>query len=76
MHFERTHANRERDINPIASLWPLLLPRSLCVYTFHANDTELPVVPRTQHAVSLLSASIHAVPPPNPPVWFTDGWAH
>ena len=51
--FERIHTNEESDINPIASLWPLLLPHSLCVYTFHANNIESLVVPQTQHAVSL-----------------------
>lgn len=53
MHFERIHTREESDINPTASLWPFLLPHSLCVYTFHANNTESLVVPQTQHAVSL-----------------------
>lgn len=40
IYFERPRTNKERDRNLIASLWPPLLPHSLCVYTFHANDTE------------------------------------
>lgn len=76
MHFERIHTNEESDINPIASLGPLLLPHSLCVYTFHDNNTESLVVPQTQHAVSLSSASVHAPPSPNPVICFTEGWTH
>lgn len=43
------------QIHTTASRWPPLLPRSLCVYTFHAQSSEVFVVPQTQHAVSPLS---------------------